>query len=163
MNNNAYTKSEGELVLSWQDIEQAIETIETQIQQDGYTPDIIIAISRSGLIPGALLSYKRKQKELAVLKIDFSKTQKKGNDQDLREDPILTQPITIDIQQKNILVIDEVVVSGKTLTLAHSYLHEQHPADIRYAVICKQPWATFSPHYVAIETTAWPIFPWKKE
>jgi len=157
-----YEKSEGVINLSWQEVEHDVLKIIGKMKADGFEPDVIISIARSGLIPAAMIAYVLGNKELYVVKIDFSKTQKSGKDQDLRERPAITQELSKDIHGLKVLVVDEMVVSGSTLKLMDMYMHIKNPAEVRYAVLYKQPWAEFTPDYFGREIKEWPLYPWKE-
>jgi len=156
-----YDKSVGEIALTWEDVEQGAMNIISRMKEDNFEPDVIISIARSGLIPASLISYALGNKELYVIKIDFSKTQKLDKLQDMRHKPKISQELSKDIEGKKILVVDEMVVSGETLQLVSDYLAMKDPAEVKYAVLYKQPWTQFNPDYYGEKVTAWPIFPWK--
>jgi uncharacterized protein len=156
-----YQKSEGELFPSWKDVEELTQKIIYKIHEDGFMPDVIICIARSGLIPGAMISYALENKELYVIKVDFSQTQKKGKDQDIRRRPKLSQELSKDVEGMKVLVVDEVVVSGETLKTVQSYLEMKNAIEVRYCVLYKQPWSEFEPDYFGMETKCWPVLPWK--
>lgn len=157
-----YNKSEGEVHLSWEDVEDAAKKVIHDMKLDNFEPDIIISIARSGLIPASLISYALGNKELYVVKIDFSKNQKMGHRQDLRDKPKISQELSKDIEGLNVLVVDEMVVSGSTLKLMADYLQMKSPKEVKYCVLYRQPWAEFRPDYCGEEIRQWPIFPWKR-
>lgn len=157
-----YDKSEGELDLTWDDVEKAAAEIIVRMNENGFVPDIIISIARSGLIPAALVSYALGNKELYTIKIDFSKVQKAGKDQELRHRPKISQELSRDVEGFKVLVIDEMAVSGSTLRVVRNYLEMKDPADVKYAVLYKQPWSQFEPDYYGVQTPMWPVFPWKR-
>ena len=157
-----YQKSEGTILLSWQDVETDVLGIIDQMKQEEFEPDVIVSIARSGLIPASMIAYTLGNKQLYVIKVDFSKTQKMGPDQDLAEHPIITQELSRDISGLRVLVVDEMAVSGSTLNLVSAYMDLKHPKEIKYAVLYKQPWAAFSPDYVGREIKEWPLYPWKE-
>ncbi|MBI5222299.1 MAG: hypothetical protein HY980_02270, partial [Candidatus Magasanikbacteria bacterium] len=101
-------------------------------------------------------------KQLYVIKVDFSKTQKNSADQELNDRPAITQELTKDIIGLKVLVVDEMVVSGSTLKLVDAYMGIKNPAEVKYAVLYKQPWAEFTPHYFGREIKEWPLYPWKE-
>lgn len=157
-----YAKSEGIVNLSWQDVEQDVLDIITKMKKDNFEPDVIISIARSGLIPASMIAYALGNKELYVVKVDFSKTQKSGKDQDLHDKPTITQELTKDIHGLKVLVVDEMVVSGTTLKLMNLYMQIKNPAEVKYAVLYKQPWSEFTPDYFGREIKEWPLYPWKE-
>lgn len=55
-----------------------------------------------------------------------------------------------------------MAVSGSTLQLVSKYMEIKNPAQVKYAVLYKQPWAQFNPDYFGREIKEWPIYPWKE-
>lgn len=157
-----YNKSEGVVNITWADVERDVLGIIEKMQIDNFKPDIIISIARSGLIPAAMIAYALGTKDLYVVKIDFSKEQRNGKDQDLQERPIITQELNKEIHGLKVLVVDEMVVSGSTLKLMDMYMHIKNPAEVKYAVLYKQPWSEFKPDYFGKEIKEWPVYPWKE-
>lgn len=157
-----YNKSEGTIQLSWEDVEDAARNVIEQMSKDNFVPDVIISIARSGLIPASLISYVMGNKELYVIKIDFSKSQKISYRQDMREKPKISQELSKDIEGLRVLVVDEMVVSGETLKLVSDYMSMKHPLEVKYCVLYKQPWTQFIPDYFGNEVREWPVFPWKR-
>lgn len=85
--------------LKWYNINQLVSTIISQMENDGFKPELILGPCRGGLIPGVILSHS--------LNVEF-----KPLSISLRDYP------TFDIssyQSKNILVIDDICDSGKTI------------------------------------------------
>ena len=148
--------------LSWQDVEHDALHIIDCMKRENFEPDIIVSIARSGLIPAALIAYTLGNKQLYVIKVDFSKVQKSGQDQELNDQPIITQELSANISGLKVLVVDEMVVSGSTLKLVSKYMEIKNPAQVKYAVLYKQPWAQFSPDYFGREIKEWPLYPWKE-
>lgn len=157
-----YARNKKEVRLTWQDVEKAALHIVRKMQRDGFQPDIIISLARSGLIPAALISYCIGNKQLYTIKADFSKIQSNGKLQDLRSRPVLSQRIKRSLKGLKILVVDEMTVSGETLKLVSNYLKTKKPKEVRYAVLYKQPWTQFNPHYYGQLIRQWPLYPWKE-
>jgi len=157
-----YKKSKGIKNLTWQDVERDTLSIIDQMKNVGFEPDVIVSIARSGLIPASMIAYAMGNKQLFVIKVDFSKDQKPGQDQNLRKKPIITQELTNSIQGLKVLVVDEMAVSGSTLKLVSQYMEIKNPAEVKYAVLYKQPWAEFQPDYSGCEIEEWPLYPWKE-
>ncbi len=165
MSNNAkqyYEKSEGIVKLTWEDVEHDTLKIIDKMKKDGFEPDVIVSIARSGLIPASMIAYALGNKSLYVIKVDFSKTQKSGKDQELFDKPIITQELSANISGQKVLVVDEMVVSGSTLKLVSKYMEIKNPAEVKYAVLYKQPWSEFTPDYAGREIKEWPLYPWKE-
>lgn len=157
-----YNKNKGEVKITWEDVERETLRIVHQMARDKFKPDIIISLARSGLIPAAMISYCLGNKQLYVVKVDFSKSQRSGKEQDLRSRPVLSQRIKRTLKGHKILVVDEMTVSGETLKLVSKYLKTKHPKQVKYAVLYKQPWSTFKPDYFGRLIRQWPLYPWKE-
>ncbi len=157
-----YKKNKGEIKITWQDVERDTLHIVHAMAKNNFKPDVIISLARSGLIPAAMISYCLGNKQLYVIKADFSKTQSNDNMQDLRSRPVLSQRIKRSLKGLKILVVDEMTVSGETLNLVSKYLKTKHPRQVKYAVLYQQPWSKFKPDYCARTITAWPLYPWKE-
>ena len=157
-----YEKSEGTINLTWQDVEKDVLYIIERMREDNFEPEVIVSIARSGLIPASMIAYALGNKELYVIKVDFSRLQKNGQDQELFDCPRITQELSKDIHGLKVLVVDEMVVSGSTLKLVNSYMGIKNPKEGRYAVLYKQPWAEFQPNYFGREIREWPVYPWKE-
>ncbi|KKR35537.1 MAG: Phosphoribosyltransferase [Candidatus Magasanikbacteria bacterium GW2011_GWA2_40_10] len=157
-----YKKNKGEVKITWQDVERDTLHIVHAMAKSRFKPDMIISLARSGLIPAAMISYCLGNKQLYVIKADFSKTQLNGSVQDLRSRPVLSQRIKRSLKGLKILVVDEMTVSGETLKLVSKYLQTKHPRQVKYAVLYRQPWSQFKPDYFGRKITFWPLFPWKE-
>lgn len=157
-----YEKSEGIINLSWKDVEDDVLKIIAKMKAENFEPDIIVSIARSGLIPASMIAYTLGNKQLYVIKVDFSTIQKDGKDQELRDKPVISQELSRDVSGLKVLVVDEMVVSGSTLKLVKAYMDIKNPAEVKYAVLYKQPWAGFAPDYFGREIIEWPIYPWKE-
>lgn len=157
-----YQKNVGTMRLSWEEVEKDTLKIIDLMKKDNFEPDLIVSIARSGLIPAALIAYTLGNKQLYVVKIDFTKTQRESKNQDLMERPVITQELTKDVRGLKILVVDEMCVSGSTLKMMRDYMDMKQPQEVKYAVLYKQPWSEFTPDYFGREIEAWPIYPWKE-
>ncbi|HSR89069.1 MAG TPA: phosphoribosyltransferase family protein [Candidatus Udaeobacter sp.] len=157
-----YKKNKGEIKITWQDVERDTLYIVHAMAKSNFKPDVIISLARSGLIPAAMISYCLSNKQLYVIKADFSKTQSKDSSQDLRSRPVLSQRIKRSLKGLKVLVVDEMTVSGETLKLVSKYLQTKNPRQVKYAVLYQQPWSQFKPDYRGRIITSWPLFPWKE-
>ena len=77
-----------------------------------------------------------------------------------RNKPKITQPISTSIEDKIILLIDDVADSGKSLHLVYNHLLKK-AREIRTLTIFYKPWSCLLPDYYLRETRAWIVFPWE--
>ncbi|SES84151.1 hypothetical protein SAMN04488587_1205 [Methanococcoides vulcani] len=128
-----------------------------KIKDSGYLPDIIIAIGRGGYVPARLVCDFLLFDDLTTIKIEHYKRAA-----DIQETAKLKFPLSVDIHGKNILVVDDVTDTGKTLSLAVEYLKCLKPAEIKTAVLQHKICSDFVPDYYAkkIVKWRWIVYPW---
>lgn len=120
----------------------------------GFKPDIIVGISRGGLVPARILSDMLDVKQVQVLGIRFYK--RIG---EREESPELTQDITMDIEGRKVLIVDDVADSGRSLAFAKEHL--KGAAEIRTAALHHKPHSIIRPDYFVETTSAWIVYPWE--
>jgi hypoxanthine phosphoribosyltransferase len=123
----------------------------------GYGPDMIIGISRGGLVPARVLSDILDIKRVGIIGIVFYK--KAG---ETLEKPEMTQELLMDIKGKKILLVDDVADTGKSLVVAKEYLEKMGPAEVRIAALHHKPNSMLEPDYFIGTTTAWIVYPWEQ-
>jgi len=141
--------------LDWHKIDEAVWTLADVILKE-YKPDLLIGISRGGLAPSVRFSHITRL-PLRIMGFKFYKSIGKT-----QEKPEITIPLTENIENKKILVIDDVADTGETLAEVKRYLEEKNPAEVRVAVIVKKPTSIFDPDYYIMFTDKWIVFPWEK-
>lgn len=150
---------ENKEVLTWDGFGNANRELAQQIVDDGYAPEIIVAVARGGLVPAGALSYSMGVKLSDAINVEFYT--------DVNEtlpDPVLLEPLldTNSIKGRRVLVVDDVADSGRTLQLVLKLL-ESHGAEVRSAVIYAKSRSVVSPTYVWKHTDEWIVFPWSAE
>lgn len=146
-------------VLTWARFGEAIRELAQAVVDDGYTPDIIIAIARGGMVPGGAITYAMGIKLADCINVEFYT--------DVHEtlpDPVLLAPMldTDAIRSKRLLVVDDVADSGRTLALVLKLLRG-FGADVRSAVLYSKPTTVIEPDYVWRKTDKWIVFPWSDQ
>ena len=141
---------------SWNQINIMLLNQSRSIRYSGFKPDLIVGVSRGGWIPARILSDLLENKNLASVKVEFYR----GIGEALRG-PVLTQPLSVDVSGKKVLVVDEVVDLGKSLRLVLDHVKKQGADDIRTAVLYYKPNCAFKPDYCEEETECWVVFPWE--
>lgn len=140
------------LRLNWNSVIKYCEELAGKID---FRPDVIVAISRGGLIPARIMSDILDVKEIAVLGIrHYTRPgEKEGK-------PVITQDISLDIRGKRILVVDDMADSGRSLLVAKERLKDAK--EIKVATIHYKPNSEYRPDYFVRSTTAWIVYPWEK-
>ncbi len=145
------------LPFSWENVENTAASLTEKINSSGFTPDIIIAISRGGLVPARLLSDSLNVPVLYTIRISLYSSVGVR-----MEKPEVTQPLSVDITGKKILIVDDVSDSGRSLELAEQYIIPLNPAEIKTATIHYKPGSMFKPDFFIFTTEAWVVYPWER-
>jgi uncharacterized protein len=146
------------LPFSWKDTEKSIGSISEKIFSSGFKPDVLVAISRGGLIPARLLSDCLNVPLLYTVRISFYTSVGIR-----KEEPEITQPLSVDVTGKAVLIVDDVSDSGKSLVLADKYVRSLHPAQAKTATLHFKPGSIFKPDFFDSTTEAWVVYPWEKD
>ncbi len=130
----------------------------SQITKAGFKPDVIVGVARGGWPPARIMSDLLENPELANVKAEFymSVAETKG-------EPIITQPVSVSVKGKRVLVVDDVADTGKSLRLVRLHLKEQGATDVKIATIYYKPWSIVTPDWYERKTSHWIIFPWERK
>ncbi|MEM1552042.1 MAG: phosphoribosyltransferase [Candidatus Bathyarchaeia archaeon] len=143
-------------VPKWNQIYKMLIQIAEKIRKDNFKPDVIVGVSRGGWPPARVLSDLLENPNLANVKVEFyvGVAETKG-------EPTLTQPVSVNVAGKRVLVVDEVADTGKSLKLIREHLQNEGAAEVRIAAVYLKPWSIIKPDYYARETSRWIVFPWE--
>ena len=144
--------------LSWDQIYGSLLKLAEAVQKSGFEPDVIVGVSRGGLIPARIMSDLLETCKLANVTVEFYV----GVDETKRE-PTLTQPISVSVKDKKVLVVDDVADTGESLKLVNAHLKKQGTSEIKIATIYYKPWSITVPNYYEKETRCWIVFPWERK
>jgi len=150
------SKSDRFLTLSWNEIEEASLTIAEKIVSSGFTPQVIVGVLRGGWIPARMLSDLLDVKEVGALEIKFYRGVEERS-----ERPVITQPLVCDVKDKNVLIVDDVADTGKSLQVALGAVSLYGPKLIKTASLYTKPWSVIVPDFYYAQTDKWIIFPWE--
>lgn len=143
-------------ILSWEIFGQAQEELAQQIADSDFSPEVLVAVARGGMLPGGALTYSLGVKLTDAINVEFYT--------DVNEtlaDPILLAPLldTDSIRGRRILVVDDVADSGRTLALVLKLLRG-FGAEVRSAVLYTKPRTVVQPDFSWRTTDKWIVFPW---
>jgi len=141
---------------SWNQIYELLLDLADRIRKDGFKPDIIVGVSRGGWPPARVLSDLLSIPNLANVRVEFYV----GVAQTKCE-PALTQPISVTVAGKRVLIVDEVADTGKTLKLVKEHVIGRGAVEARTATAYCKPRNIVKPDYCSKETGDWIIFPWE--
>ena len=151
--------SEHREILEWTDVGPAARELAETINDDGFQPDVILAIARGGLIVAASLGYALGVKNTWTMNVEFYT----GVDERL-ELPIILPPVPelVDLEEAKILIADDVADTGATLALVREFCSPR-VGEMRIATLYEKPRSVIKCDYVWRRTDRWIIFPWSAE
>ncbi|MGQ9640975.1 MAG: phosphoribosyltransferase [Candidatus Bathycorpusculaceae bacterium] len=141
---------------TWNQIYNMLLNLAEKIRKDNFKPDIIVGVSRGGWPPARVMSDLLGNPNLANVKVEFylGVAETKG-------EPILTQPVSVEVKGKRVLVVDEVADTGKSLKLIKHHIMEKGTSEVKIATVYYKPWSIIKPDYYEKETSQWIVFPWE--
>ena len=126
------------------------------ICSSGFKPDVIVGVSRGGLVPARVLSDLLGNQNIANVKVECY-----VGIEESKKVPRLTQSLSADVQGKKVLVVDEVADWGKSLRLVTGHVVERGASEVKTATLYYKPRSTFKPDFYGKETNCWVVFPWE--
>jgi len=143
---------------TWDKIYEFLLNLAEKIREDKFKPDVIVGVSRGGWPPARVMSDLLENPEIANVKAEFylGVAQTKG-------EPLITQPVSVSVRDKEVLLMDDVADTGKSLRLVKGHLKEKGATEVKIATIYYKPWSVVFPDYYAKETRSWIIFPWERK
>jgi hypoxanthine phosphoribosyltransferase len=143
---------------TWDKIYEFLLNLAEKIGEDNFKPDVIVGVSRGGWPPARVMSDLLENPEIANVKAEFylGVAETKG-------EPLITQPVSVSVRDKEVLLMDDVADTGKSLRLVKAHLKEKGATEVKIATIYYKPWSVVIPDYYEKETTSWIIFPWERK
>ncbi|HJW65520.1 MAG TPA: phosphoribosyltransferase [Candidatus Bathyarchaeia archaeon] len=126
-----------------------------KIRRSRFKPDVILGVSRGGLIPARLHSDLLENPCLATAQTECYYGLGKS-----RETPVLAQPVSMPINGKKVLVVDDVADTGRSLKLVTEHVVENAAREVMVATLYRKPWSMVKPDYCEKQTELWVVFPW---
>lgn len=127
------------------------------IKDSGLGFDIVVAIGRGGYVPARVVCDRMLYNDLTSIKIEHYTM-----GADPYDEAVIRFPLSTDIQDIRVLVIDDITDTGKTLEQAVKYLAGFRPKSIHTAVLQHKTCSDFVPDFYAETITEWKwiIYPW---
>ncbi len=143
-------------VPSWDELYKMTVKLADKVKNSGFKPDIIVGVSRGGWPPARVMSDLLDNPNLANIRVEFYKDIYRTS-----EEPKITQPISVPVKGKRLLIVDDVADTGKSLKIVREKLLEDGAAEIRIATLYFKPWSIVQPDFFVKTTSAWVCFSWE--
>lgn len=144
--------------LTWEIIDIDCNTIANNIIQSNRLPDVIISIGRGGMIPARIISDLLSVKNVYMFNIKlYTGINKRA------EIPTI-ESFNHYIEGKNVLLVDDIMDSGKTIEAVINALQAKKPKSIRTATLVCKKHVVNKPSFYVITCNAndWIVFPWER-
>ena len=143
-------------LVSWKDAVSLSKDLAECIR-GRYHPDLVIAIGRGGYVPGRVVCDSLLITTLTTIKIEHW-----GEAASCYGEAHIRYPLSVDVEGQDILVIDDVTDTGKTLVTAREYLQSLRPGSIRTGVLHHKNTSMFTPDFYAklVPDWHWIVYPW---
>ena len=147
---------DGREILSWELFGDASRDLAQMIANDGYQPEMILAIARGGLLVGGALGYALGIKNVYTMNVEYYT----GVEERLEVPRILPPaPDFVDLEDARVLIADDVADTGHTLQSVQEFCAGK-VGEVRVAVLYEKPSSLVSCDYVWRRTDRWINFPW---
>lgn len=145
-------------VPSWDQIYEMLLRLADKIMRARFHPDVILGICRGGWPPARVMSDLLENPELANVKVEFY-----IGISEVKSKPVITQPVSTSMENKRVLIMDDVADTGESLILVKEDVMKQGAKETRIATIYFKPWSKITPDYYEKETKCWVVFPWERK
>ena len=142
------------LLPTWNEYHSLTRTLAAKILEDDIHIDEIVAISRGGLTLGHLLTDLLRVPISTFTIQSYTDIQKSGEVK-------ITKPLTIPLDGKTVLLVDDVADRGNTMVRALEYLKMFTPKKTHTLTLYYKPHSVYKPDYFAQTTSAWICFPYE--
>ncbi len=143
-------------VVGWGPFYRLCLELADRVKNSGRKFDLLLGINRGGLVPLRVLSDELDNPNIATVKIEFyvgiAKT---------AQNPTITQPPSEPVAGREVLVVDDVADTGKSLRRLRDYLASENVKSFRIATVFYKPWSEVRPDFWVRRTRKWVIFPYE--
>jgi len=145
------------LYLTWDRAYELSIKLAEMVRKDGFKPDIIVGIARGGWVVARVMSDFLDNDNIANVRIKFYSTLG-----ETMKRPVITQPVSLDVKEKKVLLCDDVADTGYSLKIALEHLQSQNITELKTATLHLKPKSIIIPDYWVEKTDRWIIYPWER-
>lgn len=144
-------------VVSWEESYRLELGLASHIKRSGYRPDLVVAIGRGGFVPARVVCDRLLHTQLTSIRIE-----RWGVAAQKLERATIRFPLSVDISNMSVLVVDDVTDTGDTLSAALEYLWSLEPAAIKTGVLHHKVSSRVEPDYCSevVHRWRWIVYPW---
>jgi uncharacterized protein len=134
--------------MQWSEFETQISEL---VEKIDCPIDVIVGVVRGGIVPARCLAAKLGVKEMYCLNVH-----KQGNNR------TVVTSINPNLKDKTVLLVEDVLESGKSLAVAANYLAGEKLALVKTVSLYYMPETEVTPDFTLGQVVSVPRFPWEK-
>lgn len=146
-------------LVTWPEIDRWSDLIAEKVRSASWNPQVIVGLTRGGWVPSRMLADRLGTKHLAALR-----AQHWGVTATPSGSAELTEELATRLDQKRVLVVDDITDTGQSLQLAVRHVADRGAQEVRSATYLHISHSTYMPTYYAEEVARdawrWFVFPW---
>jgi hypoxanthine phosphoribosyltransferase len=145
-------------VTNWNYIYDLCRDLSVSVVESGYEPNVIVALARGGWFAGRMVCDFLGISDLISLKVEHYVGTAR-----LADECRVRYPIVEDmVKDKQVLIVDDIADTGKSLQHSSAYVREFKPTDCKTGVLQLLFTSKMTPDYYAefLEDWTWVIYPW---
>lgn len=146
--------------LNWHDVDRLVGDLIPRLM--AYTYDLVLAITRGGIVPAAIIAERLGIAQVLVASVDFYEDEEHDLDW-----PVFMQfPADSSLRGKTVLIVDDIWDRGKQVVNVTERVKQAGGRPYSAVIHYKSHRSRFpdqSPDFYAVETTDWIIYPWEVE
>jgi len=145
------------LYVPWNDVLRMCYSLAEKVLDSREAFDAIVSVSRGGLVPARIMS-----DVLGVFNFYTIRSRFWGIAGRIAEEPMLGIHEAIDVDGKNVLLVDETVDTGMTLEKIINVLRSLGAGDVKTAVLHYKTGSSLIPDFYidVVDKDVWIFYPW---
>ena len=143
-------------LLDWADLQSITDDLAHQINGQAQNFDRIIAVANGGLTMVRHLADRLNLKVISLLQISSYQGVAEHD-----PEPIILQPLPMDVQGERLLLFEDIVDSGATLKVMEQYLETIGVTEFKVATQVEKSHTVKHADFVGLHQDGWIIFPYE--
>ncbi|HXW94629.1 MAG TPA: phosphoribosyltransferase family protein [Nitrososphaerales archaeon] len=140
--------------VGWPEYGNLAEALAEKVGSSGKRFDLVVGVARGGMPVAMVVA------DHLNVRIDFINVKSYFGIGE-RGTPKILSTLTEEIAGKNVLIVDDLVDQGDTMSAIKEYLFERGPKLLEVAVLFRKPWSKFEPDYYLEVVDRWVVFPFE--
>jgi len=141
-------------LVDWDELYNLCLELVDRILASGRKFHKIIGISRGGLVPVRIISDELDNPDITIVKVEYYTDIYK-----MKPEPRVERFPDVDLNGLNLLIVDDVADSGRSLECVSRLLKEKGARTISIATVFYKPWSSVVPDFFVRATKKWVVFP----